>query len=1044
MVGIMSCAALASCDAGARIAGQQANGSQTVQFGLSGSVIAAPGAVFEAIVSTAASGVAPQILARDSVSINTGGDPTTLRLNADISECLQLAAALDSNSCALQLTTRLKRDGVLLDESTQTLTVNESTLSITAAPVQLYEVETVVVTPTSLTGLEPGDSVQLNATAIDRAGRAVAGRSLAFSVVSGGVTISTAGLLRAVSSGPAVVRASMGGRQKDVAFTVAPTSVATLTLTPLDTTVIAGSTFSYSAVARSAAGAILTGRTIHFASSNTGVATVSLTSGVVTTLSAGTTNITVTSPDGPNGTTVSTATTLTVLPRPVITFAPTSLSFDTEIGQPLPAAKLVTVLNGGAGNIGTLAVDSVGPGITALLSGGLPPNTLTVRPTAALAPGATLNTVVRVRSTAPGVSSALLNVTVIGLQPPPVILSQNAVAFANVPVGGTSSTVNVAVTTTSGRMLNGLAASVLYLPSAPTWLTATLLTTSTSTTLALSANASLLTVGTYIADVTIASLTDPHIPATVRVTLEVVAAPRVVLSPKTVNIGPLNPNVSPGPITNVAVTSGLPTPLSGLSVQVQYLSMQTQWLSAVLLASTTPATLRLTPIPSGLPSGQYQARVIVSTTSPGAAPDTVLVTLSVAAPVVWAKVATGDSHTCALASGGEAFCWGINNEGQLGNGTTVSSNVPVRVSGLNQFVDITAFGNHTCALTSMYAAYCWGLNDEGQVGVGSLTNVLVPTAVSGNLMFEFIRAGWRHTCGVTTSIQLYCWGNNTRGQLGDGTTARKTAPSLLTGSTDIAELFLGLDFTCYRNSDFEGFCTGRNDLGQLGFGEGSDELMPVSANLFFENYTAGGFHACGLSADQGFCWGNNFWGQRGAGGMESGTTPSPIAGMISFSALSGGYGHTCGRSGNNQLYCWGDNSSGQLGYGSIGGISPIAQAVATQMVFVEVRTGGGHSCARSAAGALYCWGENLAGQLGDGLNTNSGLLVPVSPTVLTPPGSMSSAFATCTSNTTFGTTSGTARCTAAPSHTGARRGRKEPPVSPFATRPAVLPIKKPR
>lgn len=1035
-VALLTCAALASCDTGSRVTGQDTDGNHDVRLGLRGAVIAAPGAVFEAVVSTTTVNETQLVIARDSVVITTGGDATTLTLTADIGGCLQAAAALGSNTCSLRLTTRLKRDGVLLDESIQTLTVNASTLSITATPVQLFEVETVVLTPSTLPALEPGDSVQLTAVARDRSGQTVTGRSLNFSVISGGVAVSNTGMLRALTPGAARIRASMGGRLAELAFTVQPTGVANLTIAPLDTTVIAGASFSYAVVARSATGEILTGRTINFASSNANTATVSLTGGVVTTLNAGTTTITASTPDGPAGATRTATATLTVLARPVIAFSPSALGFDTEIGQPIPVAKLVTVQNGGAGNIGTLSVDSVGPGITAVLSSGLPPNSLSVRPTAALAPGVTLNTVVRVRSTAQGVSPALLPVTVTGLQPPPIILSKNTVAFNNIPVGGSSDNVNVSVTTTSGRVLSGLSASVLYTPSAPAWLTATLLTTSTSTSLALSANAELLTVGTYVADVTIASLTDPHIPATVRVTLQVVAVPRVVLSTKVVNIGPLNPNVSPGPITNVNVLSGLATPLTGLVAQVQYLNIQNQWLSASLLTTTTPATLRFTPIPSGLPPGQYQARVIVYTTTQNVAPDTAMVTLTVAAPVVWAKVAAGDSHTCALATGGEAYCWGINSDGQLGNGTTTASNVPVRVAGATLFVDITTSGNHTCAVTSGGMAYCWGLNDEGQVGVGTLTNVLVPTAVSGGRQFTTVKAGWRHTCGITSSIQLFCWGNNARGQLGNGTTTRTTTPSLMPGASDARELFLGVDFSCYRDSDFSGYCTGRNDLGQLGFGIGSDELQPVYADLYYQNYTAGGFHACGMYSSQAYCWGNNYWGQLGVDDSETGTHPAPVLGQIVFNELSGGYGHTCGRSDSNHLYCWGNNADGQLGYGSIGGVSPVPQAVASQLQFVEVRAGGGHSCALTAAGALYCWGENVAGQLGNGLNSNSGLMVAVAPTIITP----SSGGIRAASSCVVGPTSCAATSTRAP----VRRIRKEPPRSPAALRPAIHPIKKKR
>lgn len=995
-------------------------------------VIAAPGAVFEALVSFTNGAQGQVVLAHDSLTITTGGAPATLALTADVSGCLAEAAALDGNQCALRITSRLKRDGSLLDENQQTLTVNESTLSINAAPIELFEVETVAISPATIPILEPGDSLQLTATALDRVGRTVAGRSLTFQQVSGGVTISSMGMVRALAAGPAAIRASMGGRNTDLSFTVNQTSVATLQLAPLDTTVLGGAVFAYRVTARSSTGAILSGQTITFASSNAPVASITTTGGIITAGNAGTATITASTPNGRIGAIVSANTTLTVLPRPVIAFNPLSLSFDTEIGQPLPLAKVVTVSNGGAGTLGTLAVDSIGSGITAILSSGLPPNTLTVRPTAALAPGMVLNTVVRIKSTTPGVANGVLNVTVVGKQPPPIIVSQTTVAFNNVPVGGLSNSANVSVTTTSGRVLTGLTTSVQYTPSAPSWLNASLLGTSTATTLSLSADAALLGVGTYVADITIASLNDPHVPATVRVTLQVVAAPRVVLSPKLITIGPLNPAMSPGPVTNVSVKSGLPTPLSGLSVQVQYLTSG-QWLSASLLGTITSTTLQLTPLPANLSSGTYQARVIVSTTTPGAMPDTAMVTMTVVAPVVWAAVATGDSHTCALSSVGVAYCWGMNDAGQLGNGTTASSNVPVKVSGAATFMRISTSGNHTCALTANKAAYCWGLNDFGQVGVGTQVNVLVPTAVSGGRVFNVVQAGWRHSCGVTPSFQLFCWGNNSRGQLGDGSLALKTVPSLMPNANGPVNVYLGVDYTCYSNSDTELFCAGRNDNGQFGIGIGTQELFPVSTDLYYEGFTTGGFHGCGLSSNSGYCWGNDFWGQKGNASNESGEYPDALFGNTLYTSLSAGYGHTCGISTSNQALCWGDNASGQLGYGSIGGIATFPQNIATSMNFEEVRAGGGHTCARTTAGALYCWGENVAGQLGDGTNITNGLLQPVVSTASGVVAGMAGV-----QQCVVGPTACAARTPSFRSQS-TRRARREPPAVPMAQRTAKPP-----
>ena len=144
-------------------------------------------------------------------------------------------------------------------------------------------------------------------------------------------------------------------------------------------------------------------------------------------------------------------------------------------------------------------------------------------------------------------------------------------------------------------------------------------------------------------------------------------------------------------------------------------------------------------------------------------------------------VSAGGSHTCAsivvVTSG--LWCWGLNDSGQLGDGTTIQRTSPVLVSG-GPFSSVTAGGSHTCALTSAGAAYCWGANDHGQVGDGTTTMRTSPVLVAGGLNFVSISAGGSHTCGVTV-VGTYCWGANGNGQLGSGTTTDSAVPVKVSG-----------------------------------------------------------------------------------------------------------------------------------------------------------------------------------------------------------------------------------------------------------------------
>ncbi len=160
--------------------------------------------------------------------------------------------------------------------------------------------------------------------------------------------------------------------------------------------------------------------------------------------------------------------------------------------------------------------------------------------------------------------------------------------------------------------------------------------------------------------------------------------------------------------------------------------------------------------------------------------------VAVSTRLMFASIAAAESHTCALTPGGDAYCWGNNSLGQLGDGTTTDRSMPVAVVGGHAFTSLTTGSRHTCGVTTGGEAYCWGHNDSGQLGVptgtacGGRSCSTAPVLVSGGLTFASISGGTEHTCGLTGD-KAYCWGSNVMGQLGDGTTTDRTTPVPLTG-----------------------------------------------------------------------------------------------------------------------------------------------------------------------------------------------------------------------------------------------------------------------
>ena len=153
--------------------------------------------------------------------------------------------------------------------------------------------------------------------------------------------------------------------------------------------------------------------------------------------------------------------------------------------------------------------------------------------------------------------------------------------------------------------------------------------------------------------------------------------------------------------------------------------------------------------------------------------------ISVEAGLTFKQLSAGSFHTCGITTTTNvAYCWGNNNYGQLGDGTTTNSNRPRRVAGGLTWNRLTLGANHTCGVTTTGVTYCWGGNYSGQLGDGTLTNRSTPTRVHTSQLaptLKAVTAGNHHTCAIGASgsyqFVVFCWGWNKYGQLGDGTTA---------------------------------------------------------------------------------------------------------------------------------------------------------------------------------------------------------------------------------------------------------------------------------
>ncbi|MBY0399307.1 hypothetical protein K2X89_03360, partial [Myxococcota bacterium] len=160
-----------------------------------------------------------------------------------------------------------------------------------------------------------------------------------------------------------------------------------------------------------------------------------------------------------------------------------------------------------------------------------------------------------------------------------------------------------------------------------------------------------------------------------------------------------------------------------------------------------------------------------------------------------ATIAVGGHHACVLEPNGEIRCWGRGGSGQLGNGTSADSSVPVTVAGLVDTTDLAAGGDASCALLADTSIRCWGLNTSGQLGNGTTTPSALPVAVPG-VTARAISVGFAHACAVSTNGEVVCWGANGAGQLGNGSSVGSSLPVLVSGITTAVGIAAGGNHSC--------------------------------------------------------------------------------------------------------------------------------------------------------------------------------------------------------------------------------------------------------
>ena len=265
--------------------------------------------------------------------------------------------------------------------------------------------------------------------------------------------------------------------------------------------------------------------------------------------------------------------------------------------------------------------------------------------------------------------------------------------------------------------------------------------------------------------------------------------------------------------------------------------------------------------PGGVVEGVYAGSVPIIATSEGAS-----TTATITVALDFGEISAGNVRTCGITSYGAAFCWGLNNAGQLGDGTAATSTQPEAVGGGLVFRSIVAGGEgtHTCGITTGGPAYCWGNDNVGQARRWDHNFRSLPVAVAGGLMFTSLAVHATHTCGIRDDGLAYCWGFNDNGELGTATTSSSNVPVAVASEATFTSIAAGATTIPARCLwETPPIAGGRISMACSGDGTSTPSTVPVAVagDHTFTRLTAGSFHTCGLTADgAAYCWGFNALG----------------------------------------------------------------------------------------------------------------------------------------------------------------------------------------
>lgn len=348
------------------------------------------------------------------------------------------------------------------------------------------------------------------------------------------------------------------------------------------------------------------------------------------------------------------------------------------------------------------------------------------------------------------------------------------------------------------------------------------------------------------------------------------------------------------------------------------------------------------------------------------------------------QISTGFAHTCSVDKLGNVYCWGNNEVGQIGVGTTNSPIAPAtKLPNFSKVKMVSAGAAHNCVIDKNENLYCWGQNGNGKLGIGTLDQSNSPVKVNGIAKVKFVHASRLATCAISNG-DVYCFGSNEFGELQTESKDKNVlVPSKVPGISEAKKVLVGTQVACALVSGNKLYCWGTQSNGRLGNGLEDNKAYPPTQMELPEDvidFGVGAGHICAITGNEGnlYCWGYGEKGQLGNSVSPiSSATPTKVNGLKSIKKVHLNRFGTCALDVANQVFCWGGGE--YLQNGNTERKDTNSPVLISNLKSVKILSTSSsytsHMCAIENSGDTKCWGYGSSLQLGNSVQGD--LAIPV-------------------------------------------------------------------